>query len=153
MLNICAAVLKEMPVVLTKANPLVNSRLSALRNVLVPVIALPFTVPVIVSISQTPGLDVSVAVIVPLPGKGTPPSTGAVPVSDQSKPSAPAGSDAAATGSNPAIIKAAHDLVNFIRSLSLGSTGLRFTDAHASVRGVGALLHVALMTAATMGER
>jgi hypothetical protein len=131
----------------------VNSRLSALRNVLVPVIALPFTVPAIVSISQTPGLDVSVAVIVPLPGKGTPPRSGAGPVSDQSKTSALAGSDAAASGSNPAIITTPHDLANFIRSLSLGSPGLRFTDAHASVQGSGALLHVALMTAATMGER
>ena len=125
---------------LTKANPLVNSWLSALRNVLVPVISLPFTIPVIVSISQTPGLEVSVAVIVPLPGKGTPPRPGAGPVSDQSKTSAPAGSDAAASGSNPAIIKMAHDLANFIRSLSLGSTGLRFTDAHASVRGSSDLL-------------
>jgi hypothetical protein len=85
--------------------------------------------------------------------KGTPPRPGAGPVSDQSKTSALAGSDAAASGSNPAIIKMAHDLVNFIRSLSGGSTGLRFTDAHASVRGSGALVHVALMTASTMGER
>src|ERR1700722_16218682 len=91
MLTLCpAAVSKERPAVRTNANPFANSSLSALRNVLVPVILLPFTVPVMVSMSQTPGLDVSV-VMVPPPGRGTPPRPGAGPVIDQSKTLALAG--------------------------------------------------------------
>jgi ABC-type transport system involved in cytochrome c biogenesis permease component len=88
-LTLCpAAVSKEMPTVLTNANPFVNSRLSAPRNVLVPVISLPLMTPVMASMAQTPVLAVGDASIVPLPGKGTPPSSGAGPVSDQSKTSA-----------------------------------------------------------------
>ncbi len=56
-----------------KGNPFVNNWLSALLNVVVPVISLPLTMPVMVSMSQTPVLPVGDAMIVPPPGKGTPP--------------------------------------------------------------------------------
>lgn len=43
-----------MPLRLTNAKPLVNSKLSAPSNALAPVMSLPLTIPVIVSIDQTP---------------------------------------------------------------------------------------------------
>ena len=81
-----------------KRKALVNSKLSAPSKVLVPVIPLPLTIPVIVSIDQTPVLPVGDASIVPLPGNGTPPRSGEGPVSDQSKTFALAGSSAAPSG-------------------------------------------------------
>jgi hypothetical protein len=55
---------------------------------------------------------------VPLPGKETPPRSGAGPVSDQSKTLALAGSDAAASGIKPAIVMTAKVVANFIDYLS-----------------------------------
>src|ERR1700683_987438 len=123
MLKLCpAAVSKEMPTVLTNAEPLVNTKLSAPSNAFGPVISLPLMTPVMVSMAQTPVLSVGDAVIVPLPGRGSPPRSGAGPVSDQSKTLALAGSDAGASGSIPAIIMGAKVLANFINCLSAITT-------------------------------
>ena len=75
--------------------------------------------PVMVSMSKTPALAVGDAVMVPLPGKETPPRSGAGPVSDQSKTAALAGSSAAPSGVKPAIIMTAKVVVNFINCLPL----------------------------------
>jgi hypothetical protein len=61
-----------------------------------------------------PVLALGDASIVPLPGKGTPPRSGAGPVNDQSKTLALGASDAAASGSKPPIITAANVVANFI---------------------------------------
>jgi hypothetical protein len=81
--------------------------------------------PVMSTIDQTPVLAVCDASIVPLPGNGTPPRLGSVPVNVQSKTLALAGSDADASGSIPAIIMAAKVVANFTDWLPNGKTASR----------------------------